>query len=130
VKHKNRRPLFILLAVSGLLGLAPLWYRFQIAIPVRSTFAQGVEALSPGVALTPNHGPSSFTPKIKPRTQNPVLAAQSDEDTDNFGENALQPQSPTVIESFQINATLPRSTPDPELAERLGLETAGVPAAR
>ena len=120
----------MLFAMSGLLGLAPVWYHFQNAIPVRPSFAQGVEGLALGVSLTPHHGARSSSLKKESRTENPSLLAQSHKDGDNLAENALRPQSHTAIESLQINATLSRSTLDPELAERLGLETPDDTAAR
>ena len=48
---------------------------------------------------------------------------QSHDDPDDLAGNVLQAHAPTAIESFQINATLSRGMLDPELAERLGLQT-------
>jgi hypothetical protein len=106
--------------MSGLLGLAPVWYHSQNPIPVRSSFAKDFEVLPLSASLTSNHAPSPSHER----------APSSEETPDNLAENALKPQGRAAIESFQINAALSRSTPDPDLAQRLGLETAAVPAVR
>jgi hypothetical protein len=61
--------------------------------------------------------------RIEPRIERLSLVGQSHDDPDDVAENALQAHAPTAIESFQINATLSHSTLDPELSERLGLQT-------